>query len=147
MDIPNSMHTKVWTALFWIPFIRTWRQCWLCPALPFLLTWLSSQVPCNNVQLARIIEVNCLPYMPNCPRVQKWLLIPYYHQMCLVAQSFLTFCDPTRLLCPWGLSRQVYWSWLSCPPPRDLPNPRTEPRSPTLQADSLLSEPPGKPIK
>ena len=85
MDIPNSMHTKVWTALFWIPFIRTWRQCWLCPALPFLLTWLFSQVPCNNVQLARVIEVNCLPYMPNCHRVQKWLLIPYYHQMCLVA--------------------------------------------------------------
>ena len=26
----------------------------------------------------------------------------------------------------------------------DLPNPGTEPRSPTLQVDSLLSEPPGK---
>ena len=29
--------------------------------------------------------------------------------------------------------------------PRDLPNPEIEPRSPTLQADSLLSEPPRKP--
>ena len=28
--------------------------------------------------------------------------------------------------------------------PRDLPNPGIEPRSPALQADSLLSEPPGK---
>ena len=28
---------------------------------------------------------------------------------------------------------------------RDLPNPGVEPRSPTLQADSLLSEPPEKP--
>ena len=28
--------------------------------------------------------------------------------------------------------------------PGDLPNPRIEPRSPTLQADSLPSEPPGK---
>ena len=28
----------------------------------------------------------------------------------------------------------------------DLPNPGLEPRSPTLQADSLLSEPPGKPM-
>ena len=27
----------------------------------------------------------------------------------------------------------------------NLPNPGTEPRSPALQADSLLSEPPGKP--
>jgi len=34
---------------------------------------------------------------------------------------------------------------LPCPPPGDLPNPEIEPRSPTLQADSLPSEPPGKP--
>ena len=30
-------------------------------------------------------------------------------------------------------------------PPGDIPNPETESKSPTLQADSLLSEPPGKP--
>ena len=29
--------------------------------------------------------------------------------------------------------------------PRDLPNPGIKPRSPALQADSLPSEPPGKP--
>ena len=29
--------------------------------------------------------------------------------------------------------------------PRDLPNPGNKPRSPTLQADSLPAEPPGKP--
>ena len=52
---------------------------------------------------------------------------------------------PTRLLCPWGFSRQEYWSGLSYPPPGDLPNPGIELRSPTLQADSLPAEPPGKP--
>ena len=31
------------------------------------------------------------------------------------------------------------------PLPRDLPDPGIEPRSPALQVDSLLSEPPGKP--
>ena len=31
------------------------------------------------------------------------------------------------------------------PCPGDLPNPSVEPRSLALQADSLLSEPPGKP--
>ena len=36
-------------------------------------------------------------------------------------------------------------SGLPCPPPEDLPNSRMDPRSPTLQADSLPSEPPGKP--
>ena len=42
-------------------------------------------------------------------------------------------------------SRQEYWSGLSCPPPGDLPNPGIKPGSPTLQADSLPSEPPGEP--
>ena len=41
--------------------------------------------------------------------------------------------------------RQEYWSGLPCPPPRDLPDPRTEPRSPALEVGSLPSEPPGKP--
>ena len=53
--------------------------------------------------------------------------------------------QPPRCLCPWRVSRQEYWSGLPCPPPRDLPNPGTKPRSPTLQADSLPSKPPAKP--
>ena len=40
--------------------------------------------------------------------------------------------QPTRFLCPWD------------PSPGDLPNPGIEPGSPTLQADALTSEPPGK---
>ena len=53
--------------------------------------------------------------------------------------------QPTRLLCPWGFSRQEDWSGLPCPPPRDLPNIGIQPKSPALQADSLPCEPPGKP--
>ena len=41
-------------------------------------------------------------------------------------------------------SCQEYWSGLSFPPPGELPDPRIEPRSPALQADSLSSQPPGK---
>ena len=44
-----------------------------------------------------------------------------------------------------GLSRQEYWSELPCPSPGDLPDPRIEPGSPTLQAGSLPTEQPGKP--
>ena len=43
-------------------------------------------------------------------------------------------------------SRQKYWSGLPFPSPGDLPDPGIEPVSPALQADSLLSEPPGKPV-
>ena len=45
-----------------------------------------------------------------------------------------------------GFSRQEYWSGLPFPSLGDLPNPRTEPRSPALQADTLTSEPPWKPF-
>ena len=69
---------------------------------------------------------------------------------CLVAQSFQTLCDPTDSSPPGSsvhkdFSRPEHWSGLPCPPPGDLPNPGMEHRSPTLQADSLPSEPPGKP--
>ena len=42
-------------------------------------------------------------------------------------------------------SRQEYWRRLPCPSLGDLSDPGIEPGSPTLQADSLLYEPPGKP--
>ena len=44
-----------------------------------------------------------------------------------------------------GFYRQEYWSGLSFPSPVDLSNTGIEPRSPTLQADTLTSEPPGSP--
>ena len=43
-----------------------------------------------------------------------------------------------------GFSRQEYWNGLPFPSPEDLPNPGIKPRSPTLKADALSSEPPGK---
>ena len=51
--------------------------------------------------------------------------------------------QPTRILGPWGFSRQEYWSMLPCSPPGDLPDPGIEPRSSALQADSLPTDPLG----
>ena len=45
-----------------------------------------------------------------------------------------------------GFSRQEYGSRLPCSPPGALPHPGMELGSPALQADSLPSEPPGKPL-
>ena len=44
-----------------------------------------------------------------------------------------------------GFSRKEYWSGFPVPSPEDLPDPGIETRSPALQADSLLYEPPGNP--
>ena len=66
-------------------------------------------------------------------------------------QSCLILCDPKDCSLPaplsMGLSRQEYWSGLPCPPSRDLPEPAIKPASSELQADSLSTEPPGKPYQ
>ena len=67
----------------------------------------------------------------------------------LVAQLCMTLRDPhgpyiaRQAPLSLGFSRQEYWSRWLFPSPEALPNPGIEPSSPTLQADSLLSEPPG----
>ena len=43
-----------------------------------------------------------------------------------------------------GFPRQEYWNGLPFPSSADLPSPEIEPESPSLQADSLLTKPPGK---
>ena len=66
----------------------------------------------------------------------------------LAAQSCPPLCDPMDCspLAPVSteFSRQEYWSGLPFPIPGDLPNPGIEPRFLTLQADYLLTKPPGK---
>ena len=53
--------------------------------------------------------------------------------------------QPTRLLGP-RIHQARILEWVTCPPPGDLPSPGTQPRSPALQVDFLLTEPPGKPM-
>ena len=64
----------------------------------------------------------------------------------LVAESCLTLCDPMDHVPPdssvHDILQEEYWSGQSFSSPGDLPNPGIETRSPALQADSLLSEPP-----
>jgi len=61
----------------------------------------------------------------------------------LVAQSYPTLCDPMDYSLPGssvhGILQEEYWSGLP------FPSPGIKPRSPSLQADSLLPESPGKP--
>ena len=70
--------------------------------------------------------------------------------VCQVAQLCPILCDPTDCSQPGssvhGVSPARILEWVAVPlPPGDLPSPGIEPRSPTLWADSLLSELPGKP--
>ena len=64
----------------------------------------------------------------------------------LVAQSCPTPCDPKDCSPPdssvHGILQARILEWVAIPSPGDLPDPGIEPRSPALQADSLLSEQP-----
>ena len=61
-----------------------------------------------------------------------------------VAQLCLTLCDP-RDYTVHGILQARLLEWVAVPFSRDLPNPGVEPRSAALQADSLPTEPRGKP--
>ena len=69
----------------------------------------------------------------------------YFRHVWLCATLWTVACQVPLSM---GFSRQEYWSGLPCPSPGDLPDPEiehTSPVSPALQADSLPTEPPGKP--
>ena len=90
----------------------------------------------------------------TCPSTDEWIKMSYMNPgaYCTVLSHSVVSSSlqphelqPARLLCPWGFSRQVYWSGFPCPPAGDLPNPGAEPKSPAVKADSSPSEPWGKP--
>ena len=58
---------------------------------------------------------------------------------------FISFGQPCQTPLSMGFPRQEYWSGLPFPSPGDLPNPGIKPWSPAWEADSLPSEPAGKP--
>ena len=66
-------------------------------------------------------------------------------QLCLTLCNPMD-CSPLALQDPlsMGFSRQEYWTGLPFPSLGDFLYPGTEPTSPSLQADSLSSEPPGR---
>ena len=68
--------------------------------------------------------------------------------VCESVSHVLLFATPWTMACQapqsMGFSRQEYCSGLPFPSPEHLPDPGIKPRSPTLEADALTSEPPGK---
>ena len=98
----------------------------------------------QEIQLKIIWTKNC--FLININKIDK----PLAKLVKWKALSYIWFfVTPSTVACQaplsMGFSRKEYWNGLPFPFPGDLPNPGFKPRSPTLQADSLLSEPPGKP--
>ena len=111
-----------WSCSWWV-----WAGSWVCS--------LKSKLHCFSMPFYLIFIL-----------ISTILLL---HMCVLAPQLCPTLCDPMNCSPPGssihGFSRQEYWSEQPIPSPGDLPYPGIKPRSPTLQADSLPSEPSGKP--
>ena len=77
--------------------------------------------------------------------VDVWQIPPQYCKSSESHSVMSNSLQPHGLYSPWNSPGQRQWSGQPFPSPGDLPNPGTEPRSPTLQVDSLPAEPQGKP--
>ena len=91
------------------------------------------------------------------PGMQGWfniwniINVIYHAKMkVLIAQSCPTLCDPMDYNPPGSSVCGILWAriveWVAIPFFTRSSRPGIEPRSPVLQVDSLLSEPPGKPV-
>ena len=138
----------------------------LCPTLGNPMDYSPPGSPVHGIFQARILEWVTVPFSRGSSWPRDWICIScaswigrwiFYHHASweasitvsgLVAKSCLTLANPQTEACQaplsMGFSRQEYWSGLPYPSPGDFPNQGIEPRSPALQANSLLIELPGK---
>ena len=69
-----------------------------------------------------------------------------------ISETYPTLCDPMDCGLPGssvhGILQVRVLEWVAMlSPPGNLPDPGVQPKSPALQADSLLTEPQGKAIQ
>ena len=101
-------------------------------------TILSKTAFCRVVLWTEYVFFTFMCYSPNCQRTVLW------KGFCLFGTPWSTvYQNPLSIV----FLRQKYWSGLLFPSPGNLPDPGIESRSLPLQADSLPSEPPEKPVK
>ena len=127
-----------------------------CPEVLLVYTGTSVHFPPCVTYQRPFNTLRCLfafliaPLNPK-QRVHSYLYAIFlaHYVKVLVAQSCLTLCDCMGCSLPGssvhGILQARILEWEPCSSPGDLPNPGIRPGSPALQANSLLSESPGKP--
>ena len=100
---------------------------------------------CSLYGMIHILPPNSIPAVSGMKRDYIYI---YIHTNTHIykdsAKSYPTLVIPRTVACQpplsMGFSRQEYWSMLPFPSSGELPYPRIEPRSPTSQAEALLTE-------
>ena len=103
--------------------ILAWR-------IPMKLAWWVAVHDVAESDMTEQVSVHTYTYVCVCVCVFAYLLSH--------VQLFVTpWTGACQVHCPWGFSRQEYWTRLPSPPPGHLLNPDFKPSSPALQLDSL----------
>ena len=134
--IPISLSTQSWG----LSVFALWRFCFYFFLKLYLLVYLLCQVLAAACGIQFPDEgLNQAPCLRKERKEKKKVKSPS-HVRLLATPWPIAHQAPLSM----EFSRQEYWSGLPFPSPGDLPDPGIKPWSLTLQADSLLSEPPGK---
>ena len=119
---------------------------------PRILEWVAYPFSSGSSWPRNWIKVSCIAgrfftsWATREAKLITWIYPNEKKVKVLVIQSFPTLGESVDCSSPGSMefSRQEYWSGLPFPSPGNLPDPGIELGSPALQADSLLTEPPGK---
>ena len=140
------MHYAFRNLLFRGPFPQICRQCRLSLVCGFTLLSASSCL------IFPPLFLFCVLFLSSSFSLS---LSPFYFDQGHESESVHHWVVSNSLWPPWTIAhqaplsmefpRQEYWSGLPFLSPGDLLDPEIKPGSPALQADSLPSEPPGKP--
>ena len=167
--VPGILQARTleWAA---ISFSNAWKQkvkvklfsCVRLLATPWTAAHQALSIACSRQECWSFISVQFTDFikcMGLCSHHHNVILEHFHHPdfiSCIypefwkvkvqVAQLCPTLCDP-MVFTVHGILQARILEWVAFPFSRDFPNPGIEPRSPTLQADSLLVEPQGKPLK
>ena len=132
-----------------------WKGCRVSPMPPRASEWTTHCLAHHALALGKVLRSPrpshgqiCI-FIQICIHPESLLVLIVTEVKVKVFSCVLLFVTPWTVAhqAPLSMefSRQEYWSGMPFPSPGYLPDPGIKPRSPAWQADSLQSEPAGKP--
>ena len=110
--------------------------------LPSNLILIGTEVYQSHTNMRCNCEDKCYEKKKKAPETTKKEKRRWSHSVVSNSLGPQGLCNPPGFSIH-GISRLEYWSGLPFPSPGDVPDPRIEPRSPSLPAEALPSEPTG----
>ena len=139
LNVSEHAQREVTPALRWRELIAKAGELWLLRKTHNTLFPLTEGRPPHPAWPAPAVHA----FSPNSRCVCVCMCVCVCTRACMLSSVQLSV-TPWTVACLallfMGFSRQGYWSRLPCPAPRDLPRPRSEPKSPVLATSTIFGE-------